>query len=237
MVYGWGEKGKVLGVVGAVVEIRIVDGGCQKYELEVSGRVLGRMYDNDAEQIVVHKPESEVGSLCTMIITSGSDVVDHIEVGEEPVSVTNAVSRYGDVRIGFSFMRADGYVKNTDVEQFFFLKAQKPDDFVPVKPEQEVTINKVVQSGFTKVEWKEGGHNTLQYLNAAGEVVSEVELSGFVQEQSDLAEADETSETFVRGKKTSNLENDGDGSSPYATQQMVADSITSAIFDSWQSDY
>lgn len=65
-------------------------------------------------------------------------------------------------------------------------------------------------------------NNTLEFYNEDNILLDSVELSPFVQEQSDLAEEDDTQETFVKNKKTQYLENTGeDGTSPYATQEWV----------------
>lgn len=43
------------------MEIRIVDNGKTRYTLQASADVLGRMYDNKAESVVVIKPVREAG--------------------------------------------------------------------------------------------------------------------------------------------------------------------------------
>ena len=225
------------GGCGFMVELKICRCECGEYEIEASSSVLGTMYEDGVESIRVVKPEDEIGSACRMLVTANGKLVDNIVVGDEPVVVTSNMSQYNPVRIGFSFERADGTVKNVVGKQFYFFFGEKPDQFVPVAPEQKEEIDKVVQGGFTDIVWKEGGHNTLQFLNSSGKVIKEIELSGFVQEQADLAEVDETKESFVRGKKTSNLENDGDGVSSFATEEFVQGEIQSAIVDSWGSEY
>ena len=230
--YIGGERGR-----GMMVEIRIFLCECGEYEIEASSTMLGTMYEDGVQSIRVVKPESEVDSKCTMIVSANGKLVDNIVVGDEPIAVTSNMSQYNPVRISFSFERADGSIKNVTGKQFYFFFGEKPDQFVPVAPEQKEEIDKVVQSGFAGIQWKEGGHNTLQFLNSSGEVVKEIELSGFVQEQADLAEVDEAKESFVRGKKTSNLENDGDGESRFATEAFVRGEIQSAIIDSWGSEY
>ena len=40
--------------------INIVDTGADRYTLEIETNILGRMYDNNAETILVTKPESEL---------------------------------------------------------------------------------------------------------------------------------------------------------------------------------
>lgn len=198
--------------------IKIVDEGEARYCLKANFEILGRMWDNEGEEVVVVKPESESESLCVMIVTSNGKVVDHIVVEDEPVKITNNLSQYSNVKIGFSFSRADGYVKNSEILRFYFLKAQKPDGFVPVESEQIVIIEQLARYGFAKAELQ---NNELVFFTMNGSEAQRVQLSGFVQEQSDLSERDEIKETFVKGKKTSNLENDGDGSSPFATIKQL----------------
>lgn len=71
--------------------------------------------------------------------------------------------------------------------------------------------------------------NEIVFIARDGSEISRTQLSPFVQEQSDLSETDPSSETFVKGKKTSNLENDGppgqDPSLPpdkYVTESQIA---------------
>lgn len=162
-----------------MVEIKIVVCECGGYEIDAPNKILGTMYEDGVENIKVVKPEVEKDSDCTMIITHNGVVVDRIDVKGEQIPVTNNMSKYNQIRIGFSFIREDGSTKNTLTEQFLFFPAQKPDDFVPIEPEQTVAINKLTKDGFTSVSWKVGGHNTLQFFNTSGDVVNEIELSGF----------------------------------------------------------
>lgn len=201
--------------------VKILDTGLEYYSIEPTKVILGRQYDNEADRIRISIPEQERNSLCTMIITNQlGQVIDHIPMENNEYLITSAISQNKIVKIGFSFSRKDGYVKNSAIIIGQFLEAQKPDDFVPVQPEQKKSIDYLIKYGFT--DSKLVG-NELQFFNADGEKVVAFDLSPFVQEQSDLAEVDETSETFVKGKQTSNLLNDGeDGSSPYATKDWVS---------------
>lgn len=55
-----------------------------------------------------------------------------------------------------------------------------------------------------------------------GTELAKVQLSGFQQEQSNLAEEDERNETFVKNKSTRYLKNEGeDGTGRYATEQQL----------------
>lgn len=206
------------------VRVRIKDSGRDYYTYEASDTVLGRMYDNKADVVEVAVPQAERGSRCTMIVTAGAEVVDHIDVGESGVvEITSRVSQWRKVRIGFSFSRADGYVKNSEVKEFEFLEAQRPDGFVAEKAVQSGNIDALILHGFTWVDWKEGSHNTLQFRNVLGQVTRELDLHGFTQEQADLGEKDEESLSFVQGKRTSNLENDGDEDSPFVTEKRLGE--------------
>lgn len=201
-------------------EIKLIDSGLDYYTIEPKSLVLGRMYDNEADEIVVTKPESENNSICTMIITDLTGaVVDHIIMENENCPITSNISQHKIVRIGFCFSRKDGYIKNSEIITGTFLPAQKPTGFVPVEPQQKKNIDYLTLYGFTGSRL-EG--NELQFFNMNGDKVVSFDLSPFTQEQSDLGETDVSCETFVKGKKTSNLKNDGeDGSSPYATHEWA----------------
>ena len=104
--------------------IEIVDSGEARYCLEANFEVLGRMWDNEAEEVVVVKPERERGNVCIMIVTVDGKPIEHIDVRDEPVKITNILSMNTSVDIGFTFVGVGGYTKNTEVEKFYFLKAQ-----------------------------------------------------------------------------------------------------------------
>lgn len=215
--------------------IKIVDSGLEYYTLEpCDSIILGRMYDNDADTIVIERPEAEKNSVCTMIITNPmGSVVDHIIMENDKYNIKNVVSQNSYVKIGFSFSRQDGYIKNTAIIIGSFLSAQKPDGFVPVEPEQKKNLDYLVSYGFT--DSKLVG-NELQFFNMNGDKVVAFDLSPFTQEQSDLGELDASKETFVKGKKTSNLTNDGDGASPFATEQWVTEHGVGVTIDTEMSD-
>lgn len=215
--------------------IKIVDSGLEYYTLEpCDSIILGRMYDNDADTIVIERPEAEKNSVCTMIITNPmGSVVDHIIMENNKYNIKNIVSQNSYVKIGFSFSRQDGYIKNTAIIVGSFLSAQKPDGFVPVEPEQKKNLDYLTLYGFT--DSKLVG-NELQFFNMNGDKVVAFDLSPFMQEQSDLGELDASKETFVKGKKTSNLTNDGDGASPFATEQWVTEHGVGVTIDTEMSD-
>lgn len=182
-----------------MLTITITDTNTERYTYTASANILGRRYDNVAEYVSVVKPESESGRDCIMIVTYGDTVVDHIPVGDTPIAITSNLSQYAIVKIGFAFLGADGYIKNSEVKQFCFLPAQKPDGFVPLPPVQKTTVEYLLSHGFTGAKLE---NNILSFTNAAGEAVAEIKLSGFIQEQADWKQTDPTAETYIKNKPT-----------------------------------
>lgn len=203
-----------------VNEIKIIDSGKERYSIEPKKLILGRMYDNDADTIKIERPIDEIDSICTMIITDQvGKVIDHVIMENDEYLIKSAITQNRLIQIGFSFSRRDGYIKNSEIILGEFLTAQKPDGFVPVEPEQKKSIDYLISYGFT--DSKLVG-NELQFFNMNGDKVVAFDLSDFTQAQSDLGETDVSRETFVKGKTTKNLKNEGeDGSSPYATQDWT----------------
>lgn len=213
-----------------MIEIELIDDGKERYTLQSNTSVIGRRYDNNAESIRVIKPRTETDSVCEMYISNNGNVIDIIEVKDKPIKIRDVVTQYPMVKIGFSFSRADGYVKNSEAKSFYLLDAIQPVGFVPVDPEIKQKLDKVIQYAFIDVRWSETEHNTLEFLDSSDDVSKQIELSPFVQSQSDLAETDYSKETFVKGKSTKNLANEGeDGTSKYATIKYVEDAINLAI--------
>lgn len=192
-----------------MITVEILDAGFDRYVLTASAHVLGRRYDNIAEHITVTKPESESGRDCIMIVTYGDTVVDHISVGDTPVAVTSNLSQYDSVKIGFAFLGADGYIKNSEVKQFYFLTAQKPDEFVPLPPEQKTNIDYLIASGFTNATYKD---NILSFTNAAGDTVASVEIQSGGGGGTLTVESDENGNVVLASTGTSiTVKDDTDG--------------------------
>lgn len=187
--------------------IKIIDNGQDRYTIQADSYILGRRYDNNAEQIKIIKPEIEQDSICVMIVTRNNQVIDHIIIENEYININNNLTQYESVNIGFSFSKDNGYVKNSEVRMFNTLPAQKPDDFIPVEPEQKQSIEILSKYGFVSAELD---NNMLVFKNALGNVASSVQLSGFIQEQSDWNETNDKSETYIKNKPTklSQFEND-----------------------------
>lgn len=200
--------------------IKILDTGLDRYQLEPQEITLGRQYDNEADEIIIERPEAERDSLCIMIVTDvNGGYVDHIPMNTDSYKIKSNVSMHRFVKIGFRFARQDGYTKNSEIAVGQFLTAQRPYDFSPSDPTQKQDIDYLIGFGFTGSRLY---GNELQFFNMNGGMVVAFDLSPFMQEQSDLGETDVSRETFVKGKKTSNLRNDGeDGTSPYATQEWT----------------
>jgi hypothetical protein len=135
---------------------------------------LGRQWDNLAEQIQVIKPEREKDNVCTMVVSVNSIVIDHLDIKDEPKYITNALSRFPVVEISFIFTNVDGYVKNSEIKTFYFDEARKPEDFVPVDPEQTGNLNILLSNGFVEASRVD---KMLNFYNANGEIVNSVDLS------------------------------------------------------------
>lgn len=205
-------------------DIKIIDSGTDRYLIEPKEITLGRQWDDNADEIIIERPEIEQNNDCVMIITDINGVyIDHIPMITDSYVIKSNVSMNKYVKIGFRFFNRDGYSKSSEIIIGKFLSAQKPYDFSPSDPTQKQDIDYLIEYGFTDSRLV---GNELQFFNMIGEKVVSFDLSPFVQAQSDLGETDETSETFVKGKKTSNLLNDGeDGTSPFATVAYVKDKL------------
>ena len=214
--------------------IKLIDNQCDRYLIDADCQTLGRQWDNEAEFIVVEKPAFEIQALstCEMFVKANGQLVDVIQVYDnKPIPITSLLTQYRKITIGFSFYNTDGYVKNSEPKDFYFLEAIKPEAFTPTEPQGKERLNYLLANGITDLRWKEGGNNVLELVNADSEVVREFELSPFVQEQADLGETNPQSEKYVHNKSTKYLANEGaDGTSPYATEQFVKDNVPEVDF-------
>lgn len=156
--------------------INIIDNGCDRYTIKSDCYCLGRQWDNMAEQIQIVKPKSEEGNVCTMVVSVNGIVIDHLDIKDEPKNITNVLSRFPVVEISFIFTNVDGYVKNSEIKTFYFDEARKPEDFVPVEPEQTGKLNELLANGFVDASLED---KVIKFYNANGEVASEIDLSSF----------------------------------------------------------
>lgn len=132
-------------------EIKILDSGIDRYIIDPKTINLGRMYDNEADTISIIRPDAEKNSICTMIITDmDGKVIDHIIMKDNTYKITNAISLNSLVQIGFSFSKADGYIKGSEIILGKFLPAPKPDGFIPPEPEQKKNIDYLIENAITK---------------------------------------------------------------------------------------
>lgn len=154
--------------------INIIDNGCERYTIKADCTCLGRQWDNEAEELQVVIPEREISNTCTMIVSASGEVIDHIDIKGEPKKITNVLSRHNGVEISFSFTNETGYVKNSEIKNFYFAEARKPEDFVPVEPEQTGKIDILLGNGFVRAELMDG---VIHYFNANGDKVQDLDIS------------------------------------------------------------
>lgn len=162
--------------------INIVDTGCDRYTIKSDCDCLGRQWDNEAEEISVIIPEREIGNTCTMIVSADGVVIDHIDIKDVPKKITNVLSRNEVVEISFTFSNENGYVKNSEIRTFYFAEARKPEDFVPVEPEQTGKIDILLGNGIVRAVL-EG--NIIKFYNANGEKVQDLDLQSIVVAETD----------------------------------------------------
>ena len=207
----------------ANVVITISGNDTDRYKLLTTTKILGRQYDNAAENIVIVRPSAETDSVCVMVVKDKfGNLIDRVIFDDtNTYAVLSNVSQYSKVLIGFSFTRNDGYIKNSEVMEFKFEPANKPTDFIPVPPEQEQNVTYLLDHGFTGVT---ESNNRLTFTGSNGQTLAVIDLSDFVEAQADFAETDTSAPAYVKNKKTSLLENDGDGSNPFITKS--ADDLT-----------
>ena len=117
-----------------MIVLELKDTGEDKYLQYSNTKILGRMYDDNSEQIKVIIPTSESESVCTMLVsTQDGTPIGAINVNSNGlVNIGNSLSQYPCCKIGFSFYRSDGSTKNSEICTYTFLKALKPEGFAPI---------------------------------------------------------------------------------------------------------
>lgn len=163
--------------------INIVDNGCDRYTIKSDCYCLGRQWDNEAEEIQVIIPEREKDNTCTMIVSTSGVVIDHLDIKSETKKITNVLSRNEAIEISFTFSNESGYIKNSEIKNFYFAEARKPEDFVPVEPEQTGKIDILLAEAFIRVE-QEG--KIIRFFNANGDLSQEIVLAEGVTDYKDL---------------------------------------------------
>ena len=177
-----------------MITIRLIDDSPERYTQKSDNYCLGRRWDNIAEKVQVIKPKGEENNVCAMVVYADGKPVERILVGNDPIYITSVLSQFVNVEISFIFSNANGYVKNSEIISYYFAEARKPDDFVPMTPEQWTNID-VVLGGSIVRQVLEG--NVIKSYNLVGQVVSEVDLSLLLG-----LEQDATDHTLTTNSKT-----------------------------------
>lgn len=157
-----------------MITIRLLDNSSERYLQQADTQCFGRRWDNIAEQIKVIKPQGEENNVCAMLVYAEGQPVDRILVGNEPIDVTSLLSQFPSIEISFIFSNVNGYVKNSEIRTYYFADARKPDDFVPMTPEQWTNID-VIIGGSVVRQVLEG--NVIRSYNLVGQVIGEIDLS------------------------------------------------------------
>lgn len=177
-----------------MITIRLIDDSPERYTQKSDNYCLGRRWDNIAEKVQVIKPKGEENNVCAMVVYADGKPVERILVGNDPIYITSVLSQFNNVEISFIFSNANGYVKNSEIISYYFAEARKPDDFVPMTPEQWTNIDVVLGESIVR-QVLEG--NVIRSYNLVGQVVSEVDLSLLLG-----LEQDATDNTLTTNSKT-----------------------------------
>lgn len=97
-----------------------------RYFVKQFGIICGRQYDHNSDFIQVEKPFSEETSECTLNIYHNNTLLEAINIGDDPIPLTDNVTQYVQVEGMFSFKREDESIKNSEVFTMRFLRAKKP---------------------------------------------------------------------------------------------------------------
>lgn len=174
--------------------IRLIDESCERYTQKPDCTCLGRRWDNNAEYLQVVKPQGEENNVCAMIVYANGNPIERILVGNDPILITSVLSQFETVEISFIFSNADGYVKNSEIVTYYFAEARKPDDFVPMTPEQWTNIDVVMGSSIVR-QSLEG--NIIRSYNLVGQLISEIDLTNLLSKEQDV-----TDEKLTTNSKT-----------------------------------
>lgn len=208
-----------------MIKIKLVDKGFDRYTQERNTYILGRHYDHEAEEIEITKPEVEIGRICTMYVKADGIIIDAINIGENPVKISNVLSRHDTVQIGFSFTDETGYMKNSEYLDYAFSPAIEPEDFEPVEPDRKGKLNLLLGEAFADAEWDDENPNAINFYNIDGELRKQFEVSGGSRTQSNWAEDDPSNPAYIKNKpiNTSDFANTGDdGEHPFVDSEDLA---------------
>ena len=163
--------------------INIIDTGCDRYTIKSDCYFLGRQWDNLAEQMQIIIPEREKDHTCTMIVSADGVVIDHLDIKNEPKDITDVLSRHLNIEISFTFTDINGYVKNSQIKEFYFAESRKPEDFIPSEPEQSSKLDIVLGNAFIRAEVE---NDILKFYNANGDLSQEIVIAEGVTEYNEL---------------------------------------------------
>lgn len=158
-----------------MITIQLIDNSCERYTQKADCTCLGRMFDKNAEEIKVVKPLSETEHVCTMIVSANGVIIDQIDIKDEPIKITDVLSRNESVEISFTFTNGVDYQKNSEIVTYYFAEGRQPEDYEPSEPEQVSSLNVLLGNGFASVQQNE---KNVEFYNAKGLKVGEIEMKG-----------------------------------------------------------
>ena len=128
----------------SVTTITLYGSDPSRYKLDADYEMIGRRYDNNADQIKVLFPsiEESTSHSCEMIVSRGNRNIDLIQIPSSGtlVAIQNNVSQYDWIEISFRFTGSDNYLKQSEKKRFYFEDAPLPAQFTPEDPQYETTI-------------------------------------------------------------------------------------------------
>jgi len=111
--------------------IKIIDAGYSWYKLAPQSKILGRMYDDKATNLVFTRPTSEVASSLRINFLVGTTEMGSIDIGTaDEYEIPSVLTQTDSLTIGITFVATD-YVKNSEMKIFELLEAAEPQNFVP----------------------------------------------------------------------------------------------------------
>lgn len=132
----------------SVTNITLYGSDPSRYKLDADYEMIGRRYDNNADQIKVFFPPLEDSDehSCEMIISRGNRNIDLIQIPSSGtlVAIKNNISQYDWVEISFRFIGSDNYLKQSEKKRFYFEDAHLPAQFTPEDPQYETTLAELI---------------------------------------------------------------------------------------------
>lgn len=162
----------------SVTTIALYGSDPSRYKLDADYEMIGRRYDNNADQIKVLFPsiEESTSHSCEMIVSRGNRNIDLIQIPSSGalISIKNNISQYDWIEISFRFTGSDNYLKQSEKKRFYFEDATLPAQFIPEDPQYETTIYElrtqlsILQDNFTTLTNRVTSlENQIRVLNVA----------------------------------------------------------------------